>query len=573
MNGDTATPTKENLAAAANFFKYHKPFREWTAELWKRSESWRHATKFLQQRILVPEVIFLGRSNVGKSTLINALLGSDLNRVSATPGMTEVMAAWGLAAKQRDGGALKGWDGDTSPKVTLVDMPGYGFGSRSEWGTQIVSYLNARRNLRRAFLLVDSVHGVMAADHHMLEIFQKLGIPYQLIATKCDRLPRPASEGGIGEALKRLKDQAQNDKSALMLDEIIAVGSLQNPAGNKGNESAFGIKELQWTILNAANLEWFAMDKAVEHKIIPKSSAQRPQGRINPELSHLIQRQVSGKEPSEPADLPSPSSSSLPNLSLEEFMREILGTDKATESSTSADSRQARDQSRDAASAKHENNRLWKSSADLHKQLESGYEELQSHVFAPTNTRDTRTTPQPRNATAVSSARRPSSFASRKPVSGGIDAFEAMFAEPPKAQSAQSQTPGPRTRGGLDNRKVAPLAPRQPPSLSRNGPSRVPQSPPVQRQPQQPSMEGKGVSQGLDAFEAMFAEPPKGRSKQAPSSGGRRKKNNPAMSSNAVTQPPRQPQIEGKGVTRGMDAFESMFAEPAKAQKARRRRS
>ena len=82
--------------------------------------------------------------------MINALTGVDLNRVGKKPGMTETMAAWGLAATGRIRGARKGWDGDVTPKVTLVDMPGYGHGSRSEWGDDIVQYLDSRRKLAQS---------------------------------------------------------------------------------------------------------------------------------------------------------------------------------------------------------------------------------------------------------------------------------------------------------------------------------------------------------------------------------------------------------------------------------------
>ncbi|ETI20317.1 ribosome biogenesis GTP-binding protein YsxC [Cladophialophora carrionii CBS 160.54] len=545
---DTQPPTKENLAAAAHFFKNHKPSRLWTGDLWKTSELWRRSKKSSAQKILVPEVVFLGRSNVGKSTLINAVTSIDLNRVSTTPGMTEVMAAWGLAAKEADGGAIKGWDGDVTPKVTLVDMPGYGFGSRSEWGTQIVSYLNARRNVRRAFLLVDSVHGIMAADRHMLEIFQKLGIPFQLIATKCDRLRSSGgSESEIREVLERLKDQANRDKSALMLGEIIAVGSLQEAAGTKPKDDGFGIRNLQWAILKAANLEWYAMDKAAVHKVIDKSATQRPQEKIQAEISHLLQKRGDDTQAEKSADTgASASSESPPNLGLREFMREILGTGSEAGSSAASPSQPNRNPPRvfDPLTSDAPGTARWKAPTNMQDQLDSAYQELQKHMHAASPQDD-------RDPTLSHQTTRPST-------------------------NRVTQRPAPARRN--DQGKAAPA-----PTTTTPQSSRKPASGQQQQRQRQPPLTGKGVSLGLDAFEAMFAEPPKqtkAKSKQSQSSARQRTKagassGQPAArqgKAQAQAQRPKEPAMVGKGVSRGIDAFESMFAEPAQGQKARRKR-
>ncbi|KAJ9614526.1 hypothetical protein H2200_002663 [Cladophialophora chaetospira] len=542
---DTTAPTKENLAAASHFFKNHKPSRLWTGDLWKSSELWRRSKKSSAQKILVPEVVFLGRSNVGKSTLINALAGIDLNRVSATPGMTEVMAAWGLSAKDRDGGAIKGWDGDVTPKVTLVDMPGYGFGSRSEWGNEIVSYLNKRRNLRRAFLLVDSVHGIMAADRHMLEIFQKLGIPFQLIATKCDRLRPSVSESEIRETLEKIKGQTNSDKSALMLGEIIAVGSLQDYLGTKGQGESFGIKNLQWAILKAANLEWYAMDKATVHKVIDKSATQRPQGKIDAEISHLIQRKGEETGPAKSADATT-ASSSLPNLSLQEFMREILGTGSEATAPSTVESKQSREPPRVFNPVEAGDNTRWKTPVSMEDKLSNAYKELQKLTTPLPEAKkagSTSTSPLPSSRSSAQSSFPP------KTVATGIEDFENMFSEPAQPPPARQALRQPQ---------------RQQAAVSR-------------RLPQQTTLEGKGVARGIDAFEAMFAEPPKkSPHKQSTSGSGGRRKKRGAFSSGKTSvlqpqiQPKQPPAIVGKGVSRGLDAFESMFAEPPKKAKSRR---
>jgi GTP-binding protein len=555
---DTQPPTKENLAAAAHFFKNHKPSRLWTGDHWKTSELWRRSKKSSAQKILVPEVVFLGRSNVGKSTVINALTSIDLNRVSTTPGMTEVMAAWGLAAKEPDGGAIKGWDGDVTPKITLVDMPGYGFGSRSEWGSQIISYLNARRNLRRAFLLVDSVHGIMAADRHMLEIFQKLGIPFQLIATKCDRLRSSSGrESEIREVLERLKDQANRGKSALMLGEIIAVGSLQEAAGTKPKDDGFGIRNLQWAILKAANLEWYAMDKAAVHKVIDKSATQRPQDRIEAGISHLLQKPGDdsslGKSPDTAA---SASSASLPNLGLREFMREILGTGQETGSATASSSQPNRNPPRvfDPLTSDAPGTARWKAPANTRDQLASVYQELQKHMQAPSP--QDRGPALSRQSTPLSTYPATQRPATTKPVAQGSDAFKSMLPES-SPQHAQGQS----RRQRLQEKAAPPPTPES---------GRKPAS------GQQPPLVGKGVSLGLDAFEAMFAEPPKQRKSQPKQSSKSTRRGRKSGASGAQplgqTKAPKEPAIVGKGVSRGIDAFESMFMEPEQGRKTKRKR-
>ncbi|EXJ61176.1 uncharacterized protein A1O5_11968 [Cladophialophora psammophila CBS 110553] len=568
---DTTPPTKENLAAAAHFFKNHKPSRAWTGTNWKTSEPWRRSSKASQQNMLVPEVIFLGRSNVGKSTLINALTSSDLNRVGATPGMTQVMAAWALAARDDTGGAVKGWDGDVNPKVTLVDMPGYGFGSRSEWGAQIVSYLNNRRNLRRAFLLVDSGHGVMAADRHMLEIFHKLGIPFQIVATKCDRLNSKVSESDIREALTRLRSQANfESQSALMLGEMIAVGSLEDIATTKGaNENALGVKNLQWAILRAANLEWYAMEKAAAHKVIDKNALSRPSPN-GTEISHLIQG--NGTD-SEPTQLTESASKSLPNLSLQEFMREILGTGSEARASASPEPQGHRESPRVFESLRKfagPKSEGANQAASLHDQLDFVYRELNSRGHPKskgantipeqeTTAHETMSLPSSRPASLPS----PSKGSTQVPVHGksvsqGNDALEAMFVEPSKpSKSKKQQQPQPIHQRPQNRAAGAP-------SFSSLGPKT---SAPQPTQQQQPGFIGKGVSQGLDAFEAMFAEPPKQPSKsnkkqQQPQTRRRRQRNSGPQ--NEPQPPPREkPAMMGKGVTQGIDAFESMFSEPS----------
>ena len=138
-----------------------------------------------------PEVAFAGRSNVGKSSLINALAGrAALARTSNTPGRTRQINFFSLA-----GGRLR-----------LVDLPGYGYAraAKSEiaaWTGLVDAYLRGRPNLRRAALLVDARRGLMPPDRRVMAALDRAAVVYQLVLTKADaltaaRLERRAAEVG-----------------------------------------------------------------------------------------------------------------------------------------------------------------------------------------------------------------------------------------------------------------------------------------------------------------------------------------------------------------------------------------
>ena len=122
---DTAPPTADQLRRAKKFFSVAPPKLLFSS------------TKFLTVKdSAVPEVAFLGRSNVGKSSLLNALMGQNICHTSSKPGRTRSMNVF----------AVGGDDGRGSPgKVAVLDMPGYGKGSREEWGTEIMKYLVGRK--------------------------------------------------------------------------------------------------------------------------------------------------------------------------------------------------------------------------------------------------------------------------------------------------------------------------------------------------------------------------------------------------------------------------------------------
>lgn len=125
----------------------------------------------------LPEVAFAGRSNVGKSSLINALTGRKaLARTSRTPGRTQQINFFNIGGR-----------------FMLVDMPGYGFAKVSkaqqqEWRELIDAYLRGRETLRCVFVLVDARHGLKDSDREMMRLLDGCAMPYRIVLTKSDKV-------------------------------------------------------------------------------------------------------------------------------------------------------------------------------------------------------------------------------------------------------------------------------------------------------------------------------------------------------------------------------------------------
>jgi GTP-binding protein len=174
-----------------------------------------------------PEVAFAGRSNVGKSSLLNALTSrKGLARTSNTPGRTQ---------------ELNFFDVGTPLQLRLVDMPGYGFAEAPKdlvkrWRFLVNDYLRGRTALRRALVLVDARHGLKEVDREMMRMLDDAAVGYHLVLTKSDKV-KPSALGSIYESTM--------------------VEAAKHPAAHPAifttsSETGTGVAELRTAILEAA---------------------------------------------------------------------------------------------------------------------------------------------------------------------------------------------------------------------------------------------------------------------------------------------------------------------------------
>lgn len=164
--------------------------------------------KFLPDPV-VPEIAFCGRSNVGKSSLLNALTGRKaIARASVTPGRTQELNFFDVGRPRdlpEEEGAL--------PLFRLVDMPGYGFAKApvkvvEKWKALVNSYLRGRQVLARTLVLVDSRHGLKDVDRAMMKMLDEAAVGYRIVLTKTDKIKASelaaVTEKTVAEARKHV---------------------------------------------------------------------------------------------------------------------------------------------------------------------------------------------------------------------------------------------------------------------------------------------------------------------------------------------------------------------------------
>ncbi|KAF2130593.1 hypothetical protein P153DRAFT_422455 [Dothidotthia symphoricarpi CBS 119687] len=224
----------------------------------------------------VPEIAFVGRSNVGKSSLLNAIVNADIKallaRTSATPGFTKTMNMYGLGP--HGGVTLKSKAGQREKitglgGLTIVDMPGYGQGSLASWGAEIMKYIQSRKQLRRVFVLLDAQHGIKDKDRSLLASLRLAGVSHQVILSKVDKIFLPparvikhfngkelsslrpkGTREGLMQEMQKLKAEIQPPVGGGALGEILACSAETLVDGKR-----LGIDQVRWAILKAAGLE------------------------------------------------------------------------------------------------------------------------------------------------------------------------------------------------------------------------------------------------------------------------------------------------------------------------------
>jgi len=161
----------------------------------------------------LPEVALAGRSNVGKSSLINALVGRGRTaRVSRHPGRTQQINFFSL-----------------SNRLSLVDMPGYGYAAvskktKASWSDLIVGYLKGRPTLRRTLVLVDSRHGIKDSDRALFDLLDEAAVAYQVVLTKCDEL-------GASGLARRVEEVTSEISRHVAAHPVVMPTSAEKDAG------------------------------------------------------------------------------------------------------------------------------------------------------------------------------------------------------------------------------------------------------------------------------------------------------------------------------------------------------
>ena len=152
--------------------------------------------------------------------------------------------------------------------VVVVDMPGYGGGSREEWGKEALKYLTQRKQLRRTFVLIDAEHGLKKSDVTLLTHLRSEGVPFSIVMSKVDKLlhpgPKPPGPTKLENCITKLRVACDDMRGVLreafddgrdVRDDILCCSSEKSLDERSGWRAKLGVDELRWAILNACGLE------------------------------------------------------------------------------------------------------------------------------------------------------------------------------------------------------------------------------------------------------------------------------------------------------------------------------
>lgn len=160
----------------------------------------------------LPEIAFAGRSNVGKSSLINAMTGKPIARASNTPGRTQELNFFQVGSQ-----------------FFLVDLPGYGFAAAPKkmvemWTQLIHNYLRGRQQLKRVFLLVDARHGLKKVDEDIMKMLDRAGVSYYLVLTKADKLKKSELDAVFQKTFEKAKEHVACYPEMLLTSSETGLG-------------------------------------------------------------------------------------------------------------------------------------------------------------------------------------------------------------------------------------------------------------------------------------------------------------------------------------------------------------